>query len=558
MLSRTFALKRLPLLQAKHIRNDPYFALKAFGRVGLDRSRINSRVQRRAFGSARPGASESNASESPIRVSYIIGALLVFGVSATAWGLYEFYMTLTMWPKEVRGDLRAGLRAKQRGDLKLSQRHLARAWEVVNTLPPSSLSPDPYLKISGVAIVLAEVLEADHQLEQAFTILREALSFFIRDQRHPSIPVSAPAPPSSSSTPPAAPAKPAPRLTLLSLLDSERTATPSADADECDTRTRMRAVALALKLGALAEALSRPAEEEVWLSFAVAEVLRVVRAEYGLAHDVRRGFVGVGTSSRVESTSTPEQGRTDAETNSEQTQQEVHEHGIRDILGPNAIDGELGLPPWVSLTKTELAAPMERLGAFYARQGRAGNAITLYRVASALLVQPKPKSLSAAQAKRRSPPSVQELCQALQIENAHMALLMDLRRTHPNDAVVARDLPRVLHRAVNLYDEAVRGHTRARGGGGRSATDDDIDADGGDAEIALCDETYPAVLFNAGVCYEEEGSYQEALRSYSLAYQAMRGHVSREQAQETLESARRVQRILDKEKGSKAGDTTSV
>lgn len=33
---------------------------------------------------------------------------------------------LTMWPEEVRGDLRAGLRAKARGDLKLSQRHLMR------------------------------------------------------------------------------------------------------------------------------------------------------------------------------------------------------------------------------------------------------------------------------------------------------------------------------------------------------------------------------------------------------------------------------------------------
>lgn len=33
---------------------------------------------------------------------------------------------LTMWPEEVRGDLRAGLRAKARGDIKLSQRHLMR------------------------------------------------------------------------------------------------------------------------------------------------------------------------------------------------------------------------------------------------------------------------------------------------------------------------------------------------------------------------------------------------------------------------------------------------
>ena len=42
------------------------------------------------------------------------------------WMRYEFLVMLTVWPEEVRGDLRAGLRAKARGDIKLSQRHLMR------------------------------------------------------------------------------------------------------------------------------------------------------------------------------------------------------------------------------------------------------------------------------------------------------------------------------------------------------------------------------------------------------------------------------------------------
>ncbi len=39
---------------------------------------------------------------------------------------YQFYTTFTMWPPEVRGDLRAGIKAKHQGDLDLSVRYLHR------------------------------------------------------------------------------------------------------------------------------------------------------------------------------------------------------------------------------------------------------------------------------------------------------------------------------------------------------------------------------------------------------------------------------------------------
>ena len=39
---------------------------------------------------------------------------------------YQFYTTFTMWPPEVRGDLRAGIKAKNQGDLELSERYLRR------------------------------------------------------------------------------------------------------------------------------------------------------------------------------------------------------------------------------------------------------------------------------------------------------------------------------------------------------------------------------------------------------------------------------------------------
>ncbi|KAF8553307.1 hypothetical protein OG21DRAFT_1414552 [Imleria badia] len=70
---------------------------------------------------------------------------------------YEIYTSFTLWPVEVRKDLRAGIRAKNQGDHALSERFLTRAYQTALTLPLSALGSDPYLKLSGIAAVLAEV-----------------------------------------------------------------------------------------------------------------------------------------------------------------------------------------------------------------------------------------------------------------------------------------------------------------------------------------------------------------------------------------------------------------
>ena len=49
------------------------------------------------------------------------------------------------------------------------------AWEAIKTLPDEALGPEPYLKISGVAIALAQVLEADNKPLEAYRIYAEAL-----------------------------------------------------------------------------------------------------------------------------------------------------------------------------------------------------------------------------------------------------------------------------------------------------------------------------------------------------------------------------------------------
>lgn len=95
-------------------------------------------------------------------------------------------------------------------------------------------------------------------------------------------------------------------------------------------RERVRAVALAHKLGEMAEANHEPEEdEERWLSFAVEETVRVLRDEGGKGKAVQAPADG------------------DAE----------------------GMLAELELPWWVD--KVDVASPMEALGRFYARTGKA-------------------------------------------------------------------------------------------------------------------------------------------------------------------------------------------
>ena len=55
----------------------------------------------------------------------------------TCSGRYEFYSSFAIWPEEVRSDLRAGVKAKQQGNLALSRKLLSQC--VFHGLMPRSL-----------------------------------------------------------------------------------------------------------------------------------------------------------------------------------------------------------------------------------------------------------------------------------------------------------------------------------------------------------------------------------------------------------------------------------
>lgn len=183
----------------------------------------------------------------------------------------------------------------------------SRAWETSLTLPISTLSPQPHLKISGIAILLGSVLEMGDRPKAAYEVYEQALTY-LRDT----------VPASSTSSAPIPPEEP----TDLLATEDERV-------------LRLRAVALASKLGEMAEVYDLGNEtEEKWLSWAVEEVLRVVAAASSTSP----------SSPSSSSWTTP-----------------------GDVQGSNPL-ADLDLPPWIQ--KTDIGAPMEALGAFYARTGR--------------------------------------------------------------------------------------------------------------------------------------------------------------------------------------------
>ncbi|KAI0701375.1 hypothetical protein BC835DRAFT_1411516 [Cytidiella melzeri] len=159
-----------------------------------------------------------------IKVSVLFTILVGGGVVLTAYGLYDFYTSFTMWPKEVKRDLRAGIETRNTGDLNVSERFLTRALDNARNLPLEELSPEPYLKLSGIAIVLASVLEDNHKLSDAYNVYVTAFE----DLR----------------------------------AASDRTGSE-----------KVRAGAIAYKLGQMAELRGLPREERAWYEAACKELL---------------------------------------------------------------------------------------------------------------------------------------------------------------------------------------------------------------------------------------------------------------------------------------------
>ncbi|CUA68036.1 hypothetical protein RSOLAG22IIIB_07713 [Rhizoctonia solani] len=162
------------------------------------------------------------------------------GIGATSYGLYEFYSTFTTWPKELRGDLRSAVKAEMQGDYKISEAYFRRALDKAQALTPEQLGGQYHLKVSGIAIALAAVLEKQSDFRGANQVYAQAFADILR----------APAPPA-----------PAPVLS---------------------GPERMRAIALSTKLGEIAARFSQTEEEERYLVFGAEEILRMMKEASGV------------------------------------------------------------------------------------------------------------------------------------------------------------------------------------------------------------------------------------------------------------------------------------
>ncbi|KAH9031632.1 hypothetical protein EDB85DRAFT_2074057 [Lactarius pseudohatsudake] len=164
------------------------------------------------------------------RVGTIFLGLIGLGFISTMIGVYEFYSSFAIWPEEVRSDLRAGVKAKQQGNFALSRRLLTQAYETALSLPSEKFSPSPYLKLSGIAITLSEVLEEDGQPKKAYETYVNALEHL---KQH------------------------------WAVLTGEE---------------RLRAISMGQKLGEMADTYQLgDEEEERWLTWSVEEVLKLAK-----------------------------------------------------------------------------------------------------------------------------------------------------------------------------------------------------------------------------------------------------------------------------------------
>ncbi|KAF5344033.1 hypothetical protein D9758_012877 [Tetrapyrgos nigripes] len=321
--------------------------------------------------------------------------LTTFAIASAAflgYGGYVLYQTLTMWPPEVRADLRDAIAAKLKGELELSERHFHRAWDVIQTVPISSLGDMPYLKLTGIAVALADVLETSGKPARAYEICVDALLVMQRD-------------------------------------GAKETLTG---------QEKLRAISIASKLGQLAQELQRPQEEEEkWLVFAVEEMLKLVKSE------------GKGPGS----------------------------NSAKDALEEGQVSLPLlVVPSWIS--KADMGAPLEELGAFYARIGRIDYAMPLYLQAISLLIPPAPKVASP-----------EDRCRGAQLMGNLSELIM---RRPPS--------PETLHQAEAWASQALAVIKKAR------------------AEIKStipgCEEVYAAALFNVAYFREISGDKVSARRFY--------------------------------------------
>ncbi|UZJ52655.1 hypothetical protein CBS101457_001975 [Exobasidium rhododendri] len=103
--------------------------------------------------------------------------LIILGFVGTGVGVYAYYNTFSIWPDELRGDLRAAIKAHRRGERKMAEALYRRALETAQGMSLEKLGKMPLLKVSGISIALGSLLEEQGKLKEAYQIYSESLQY---------------------------------------------------------------------------------------------------------------------------------------------------------------------------------------------------------------------------------------------------------------------------------------------------------------------------------------------------------------------------------------------
>ncbi|GAA6023121.1 hypothetical protein JCM11491_000078 [Sporobolomyces phaffii] len=305
-----------------------------------------------------------------IKIGYVFSALAFLGISATSYGLYQFYSSFTVYPDSathpIRSKLRAAIRAESTQEYQRAASFFQQAYDLCldlyKTAPPGSTEDDgsQLIKLSGIAVRWGGMWESIGQLDKAIEVydvgfqpIADAL------EASNSLSVTGGGGGDSSSAPP----------TLEQVKRGAGIALKLGD--------------LWVTLGATNPQLNRAAQSEAerYYSWAVGELMRL--------------------------SLTPEQKR---KVRSELDRQEKGEAPAPAEEKEKKEEKGIDLPGWIG--EVELVGAFERLGDLYSRQGRIELAQPLLQQAIATLY-PAPKKDGPSQ----PPPPIARRCHAATLMN---------------------------------------------------------------------------------------------------------------------------------------------
>jgi len=104
------------------------------------------------------------------RISTVFTTMIVIAMTGTAYAVYDFYNSITTYPKSLRPDIRKAIKADKDKPI-ASARYYRQAWDAARAMDPSELGTSWPKKLSGLGIALAARLEKSAEYNAALQVM---------------------------------------------------------------------------------------------------------------------------------------------------------------------------------------------------------------------------------------------------------------------------------------------------------------------------------------------------------------------------------------------------